>query len=57
MDLTNKEDKPQEQWWCNTHNRFATHIDEKGKHMCAPNLGGTGLCDVVSFTGIVEIEK
>lgn len=27
-------------WWCNSHNRVATHLDKKGRHCCDPNLGG-----------------
>lgn len=35
-------------WWCNSHQRQATHTDAKGRHCCNPKLGGILLpCNVV----------
>ncbi|HYT44117.1 MAG TPA: hypothetical protein VEP90_17385 [Methylomirabilota bacterium] len=46
-----------EYWWCNSHNRRATHIDSRERHCCAPNLGGIMIpCDAVNLTNIMEIE-
>ncbi len=27
-------------WWCNSHGRPATHINNHGDHCCDPKLGG-----------------
>lgn len=27
-------------WWCNAHQRLATHTDANGRHFCDPALGG-----------------
>jgi len=35
-------------WWCNTHQREATHTDGRGFRRCDPNLGGImAPCNVV----------
>lgn len=51
-----------EVWWCNAHQRPATHIGRKPgfaidrKHHCDPQLGGIMIpCDCVNLTGIAEI--
>lgn len=52
--ITTKE----ETWWCNTHERKATDIDEHGEHCCDPNLAGITLsCNCVNLTDIAIIEK
>ena len=38
MSLPESDDKTI--WWCNSHNRIATHLDDKSRHCCNPNLGG-----------------
>jgi len=44
-------------WWCNSHQRQATHIDWKqGKWVCDPKLGGILLpCVCINITGIARI--
>lgn len=37
-------------WWCNSHHREATHIDQNGKHCCDPSLGGILLPCFTVFT-------
>jgi len=45
-----------ELWWCNSHNRKATYVDEIGQHRCDPKLGGRMIpCMVVNLTGIADI--
>jgi len=35
-------------WWCNSHQRQATHTDQQGRRCCEPALGGILLpCNVV----------
>lgn len=35
-------------FWCNAHERIATHINEDGRRQCDPQLGGIMLpCSVV----------
>jgi len=52
-----------ELWWCNSHQRQATHIQyHKGYrtllHCCDPKLGGIMLpCDAVNLTGEAQLEK
>jgi len=44
-------------YWCNTHQREATHITINGKLCCDPKLGGILLpCSVVILED-VEIEQ
>lgn len=31
-------------WWCESHEREATHVNKKGEHECDPQLGGILLC-------------
>lgn len=48
---------PDELWWCNSHQRRATYIDELGWHHCDPKLPGIMIpCQCVNLTGIAEIE-
>lgn len=54
------ESDPEELWWCNSHERIATHlILRKGMepcHVCDPKLGGILLpCKCVNLTGIAEV--
>lgn len=44
-------------WWCNSHGRRATAIDENGQHVCGPEYkGGIMLpCNAVELTGLVEL--
>lgn len=48
-----------ELWWCNSHSRKATAINEKGEHVCGPEYrGGITLpCMAVELTGIAEIKE
>lgn len=35
-------------WWCETHNRLATHKDKNGRRACDPKLAGITIpCKVV----------
>lgn len=44
-------------WWCNSHQRPATHVRDGTFHCCDPNLGGILLpCDCVDLTDEIEIE-
>jgi len=61
-ELTFIKANPDELWWCNIHQRRATHVAVKpgfaidGKHWCDPELGGiTMACSCVDLTGIAEI--
>lgn len=48
VEATRRASEPKGIWWCNTHNREATHIDAHRKRCCDPNLGGILLpCHVV----------
>lgn len=49
------EDKPF--WWCNTHQRPATHFKD-GAWRCDPKLGGKMIpcIDVVNLTGIAVLD-
>jgi len=52
-----EKDTSGETWWCNSHNRRATHIGPQGHH-CDPDLGGILLpCFAVNLTGLIEIEE
>lgn len=45
-----------ELWWCNSHQRRATHL-WRGERHCDPNLGGILLpCRAVNLTGWVEFD-
>lgn len=53
-------DESGELWWCNSHERKATHIqhrqDGHSSHHCDPKLGGILLpCFPVNLTGKCEI--
>lgn len=40
-------------YWCNSHQRKATHIDKNGRHKCDPTLGGITLpCFVVVLNDV-----
>jgi len=39
-------------WWCTSHKREATYVDEHGKHHCDPKLGGILLPCFVIFKPI-----
>ena len=42
----------QEHWWCRVHNREATGL-HKGRHRCAPGLGGILIpCEAVAWNGV-----
>lgn len=49
-------------WWCNSHERWATHVWSNGdirgwQHCCAPSLGGILLpCFAVDITDEAEID-
>lgn len=45
--------KPDGMWWCNSHQREATHVDEHGEHECDANLGGITLPCRVVFAHVV----
>lgn len=60
MESARKEVARKEIWWCNTHQRKADSIYErgvfKGEHRCSPKLGGIMIpCECVELTGIAEI--
>ena len=41
-------------YWCDAHNREATHTNKRGKHECDPKLGGITIpCHVVKLTDVV----
>ena len=43
-------------WWCNSHQRVATHVDKNGERCCAPHLGGIMIpCCVVLAPAIFEV--
>ena len=45
-------------FWCNSHQRKATHVDTHGKPECNPELGGIMIpCRVVDLTDKVEIHE
>lgn len=50
-----------ETWWCNIHERVASHVmfrsgDEKPTHHCDPKLGGVMMpCVCVNLTGLVGL--
>ena len=47
--------QPPRLWWCNSHNRRATHQYPDGRHRCDPSKGGILLpCVVVDLTGQLE---
>ena len=54
------EDKSGELWWCNSHERRATHILKRGgsvEHHCDPKLDGILLpCFAVNLTDKAEIK-
>ena len=56
------EAQDEETWWCNSHQRRATHMyfhaGHNGVfHCCDPKLGGIMLpCRSVNLTGEVELE-
>ncbi len=55
-DMEYEKNAAAELWWCNSHGRKATHVDEDGRHRCDPKLGGIMLpCMAVNLTGIAEI--
>lgn len=42
-------------WWCNSHQREATHIDQIGRRCCDPDLAGILLpCSVVLAPMVVK---
>ena len=43
-------------WWCNSHQREATHTDANGEHRCDSALGGITLPCSVVFANM-RIEK
>lgn len=43
-------------WWCNSHNRFATHVCNE-RHCCRPGQSGILLpCFAIDVTDELEIE-
>jgi hypothetical protein len=55
-------DQPGENWWCNSHNRRATHVVVVNgllhSHQCDPALGGVlMMCRCVNLTGKLELEE
>ena len=54
-------DRSAETWWCNSHNRVATHILKRGDwevHHCEPGLAGILLpCECVNLDGLVEVTQ
>jgi hypothetical protein len=57
---TYEKDESGEVWWCNIHNRRASHIftyiGGKRVHHCDPKLGGIMIpCECVNITDLVEI--
>ena len=48
---------PNEYWWCNSHNRRATHILNDAYHVCKPGQSGILLsCMAVNITDTLEVE-
>lgn len=47
-----------ELWWCNSHQRRATHLIDGDRRVCDPDLGGILLpCRCVNLTGIAELDE
>lgn len=48
---------PDELWWCNPHNRWASHVRVRDQwHHCGPGLGGIMIpCSCVNLTDLVEV--
>ena len=51
---------PAEFWYCNSHQRQATHILTRwpgdAKHCCKPGLGGVMIpCECVNLTDVAEM--
>lgn len=48
-------------WWCNTHQRRASHVRHNHQgtavHCCDPSLGGIMIpCECIDLTTEVEVE-
>lgn len=42
-------------WWCNAHQRRATHVRDETEHCCEPGLVGAPLpCKAVDLTEMFE---
>lgn len=48
---------PDELWWCNSHQRWASHVRVRDQwHHCALGLGGVMIpCRCVNLTDLVEV--
>ena len=45
-------------WWCNAHQREATHLCTKtGKIRCNPRLGGISMPCIVVFAPVEIVDK